>query len=40
VLSRELFELLELLDDFADEFAEIPDAVIAHLAASGLIEVD
>jgi hypothetical protein len=40
VLSRELFELIELLDDFTDEFAEIPDVVIADLAASGLIEVD
>jgi hypothetical protein len=40
VLSRELFELLELLDDFTDELAEIPDAVIARLAASGLIEVE
>jgi len=39
VLSRELFELLELLDDFIDELAELPDAVIARLAASGLIEV-
>jgi hypothetical protein len=39
VLSRELFELLELLDDFTDELAEIPDAVIARLTASGLIEI-
>jgi hypothetical protein len=39
VLARELFELLELLDDFTDELAEIPDAVIADLTASGLIEV-
>jgi hypothetical protein len=38
VLSRELFELLEVLDDFTDELAEIPDAVIARLTASGLIE--
>jgi hypothetical protein len=39
VLSRELFELLELLDDFTDQLAEIPDAVIARLTASGLIEL-
>ena len=39
VLARELFELLELPDDFTDELAEIPDAVIADLTASGLIEV-
>jgi hypothetical protein len=39
VLARELFELLELLDDFTDELAELPDAVIADLTASGLIEV-
>jgi hypothetical protein len=39
VLARELFELLELIDDFTDEFTEIPDAVIADLTARGLIEV-
>jgi hypothetical protein len=39
VLARELFELLELLDDFTDELTEIPDAVIADLTACGLIEV-
>ena len=39
VLARELFELLELLDDFTDELAELPDAIIARLTASGLIEV-
>jgi hypothetical protein len=42
-LPRELFTLVELLDDFTDPevFAEIPeaDAIVGQLAGNGLVEV-
>ena len=42
-LPRELFTLLELLDEFTDSqaFTDIPDAnsIIDRLAAAGLVEV-
>jgi hypothetical protein len=42
-LSRELFAVVELLDEFTDpdEFADIPDAdaIIAHFISTGLVEV-